>query len=106
VFHRIDDPDTLTIPQFLAKTVRLSAYEGALRARFAQQPTGAAASTSVDVPATGAPIAGGGDTPPEVVQQLKAAQFAARHTRPGGQVYTPADIEWNDDKVFRELVKK
>jgi hypothetical protein len=36
VFHRVDDVDRLTITRLLALAPRLSAYAGALRARYAE----------------------------------------------------------------------
>lgn len=98
VFHRIDDPDTLTIPAFIAKAVRLSAYTGAVRARFAQQSAGTA--SPADVPTGGAipREPAGGDTPPEVIAAIKRQQFAARYG------VEPDSITWDNDQIYRELV--
>lgn len=97
VFHRIDDPDTLSIPVFLSKAVRLSAYDGALRARFASTQTAGTASPA-NVPA-GGERAAGGDTPSEVIAAIKRQQFAARYK------IDPSAIRWDDDEIYRELVK-
>lgn len=96
VFHRIDDPDTLSIPVFLSKAVRLGAYDGALKARFATQTAGTA--SPANVPA-GGERAAGGDTPPEVIAAIKRQQFAARYK------IDPSAIRWDDDEIYRELVK-
>jgi len=98
VFHRVDDPDTLSIPVFLSKVVRLSAYGGALATRFAASQTAGTASPA-NVPAAGiVPRTGGGDTPPEVVAAIKRQQFAARYKT------DPSAIRWDNDEVYRELV--
>jgi hypothetical protein len=97
VFHRVDDVAALTISRFLMLAVRLAAYGGALKARFATESAGMA-STAV-TPTAGVPSAGGGDTPPEVIAQLKRRQFAERH-------HADSDaIEWDDAQIYRELVK-
>ena len=103
VFHRVDDVNTLTIPRFLAFAVRLSAYAGALRSRFSQAQTAGTASP-VGAPTAGVPSAGGGDTPPEILHQLKAQQFAARHAKLKDAPVDPSAIRWDDNEVFRELV--
>lgn len=97
VFHRVDDVGALTIPRFLLLAVRLAAYGGALKARFAAQS--AEVASAAVTPAAGVPSAGGGDTPPSVLAQLKRQQFAARHHA------DVAAIEWDNDKIYRELVK-
>src|ERR1700754_4328631 len=74
VFHRIDDVAALAITRFLMLAVRLSAYSGALRARFAQQAAsdaGTASLASVPVTASSTPGGGDGDTPDEVIRQIK-----------------------------------
>jgi hypothetical protein len=103
VFHRVDDANALTIPRFLTFAVRLSAYAGALRARFSQTQTAGTASP-VGAPTAGVPSTGGGDTPPEVLHQLKAQQFAARHAKLNDAPVDPSAIRWDNDEVFRELV--
>lgn len=101
VLHRIDDPDVLTIGRFLALTIRLSAYTGALRARFTAPPLDAAGTASPGGEPLTVPVTGGdgeGDTPPEVIRQIKAAQFARRHGA------DPSVIKWDDAAVLRELM--
>jgi hypothetical protein len=98
VYHRVDDVAALTITRFLSLAVRLSAYGGVLRARFAATQTAGTASPA-NVPAAGSvPRAGGGDTPPEVVAAIKRQQFAARYGT------DPNAIRWDNDEVYRELV--
>jgi hypothetical protein len=63
VFHRIDDPNTLSIAVFLSKATRLPAYSGALKVRFATPQTAGMASTA-GVPTGGAPTAAGGRSSP------------------------------------------
>lgn len=78
VFHRVDDANALTIARYLALAPRLAAYQGALRARLATPESG----TSAGTPSVrGVPLAadGAGDTPPEVVAQLKRAALGARY---------------------------
>jgi hypothetical protein len=99
VFHRIDDPDTLSIPVFLSKVVRLGAYGGALKARLAATQTAGTASPA-NVPAVGTPSVGGGDTPPEVVAAMKRQQFAQRYQ------IDPSQITWDNDQIYRELVNQ
>lgn len=96
VFHRVDDLAALTISRFLMLVVRLSAYGGALGARFTRQTAGTA--SPADVSAAGVMSAGGGDTPPEVLAQMKRQQFAARHKS------DVSSIEWDNGKLYRELV--
>jgi hypothetical protein len=79
VFHRVDDADQLTIARYLALAPRLAAYQGALRARLA---TPESSGTVAGTPSVrGVPLAadGAGDTPPEVVAQLKRAALGARY---------------------------
>jgi hypothetical protein len=78
VFHRVDDADQLTIARYLALAPRLAAYQGALRARLATPESGTVAGTPS---VRGVPLAadGAGDTPPEVVAQLKRAALGARY---------------------------
>jgi hypothetical protein len=102
-FHRVDDVATLTIGRFLTLACRLAAYSGALRARFALETAGKA--SPANVPTAGVPSTGGGDTPPEVVRQMKMQQFAARHAKLSGRPVDPASVRWDDDEVLRELVK-
>jgi hypothetical protein len=98
VFHRVDDPNTLAIPLFVAKAVRLGAYGGALKARLSTTQTAGTASPA-NVPTGGASTAAGGDTPPEVIAAIKRQQFAQRYGT------DPSAIRWDDDEVYRELVK-
>lgn len=99
VFHRIDDVAALTITKFLTLAFRLSAYSGALRARFTQpnDTAGMASLAAVPVTAPGTSGSGDGDTPDEVIRQIKLTQFAQRHGADAGA------IEWNDREVLREL---
>lgn len=98
-FHRIDDVAALTITKFLMLAVRLSAYSGALRSRFTQPNDTAGTASLAAVPVTASTTSGGGDgdTPDEVIRQIKLAQFAQRHGANAGE------IEWNDREVLREL---
>jgi hypothetical protein len=96
VFHRMDDLAALTISRFLMLVVRLSAYGGALAKRFTHDSAGTA--SPAGAPVAGVPSAGDGDTPPEVLAQMKRQQFAARH---GTDV---SAIEWDNGKLYRELV--
>lgn len=96
VFHRVDDLAALTISRFLMLATRLAAYGGALKAWYAHETAGTA--SPADVSAAGAPNVGGGDTPPEVLAQMKRQQFAARHKA------DVASIEWDNGKLYRELV--
>jgi hypothetical protein len=99
VYHRVDDVNALTIPRFRSLVVRLSAYGGALRARFAPTQTAGMASPA-NVPAAGTAHTGGGDTPPEVIAAIKRQQFAARYGT------DPSAIRWDNDEVYRELVNQ
>jgi hypothetical protein len=66
VFHRVDDPLSLSGPEFLRKAHRLAAYAGVLAARVAaaQHHSGA-----------GTPGARGGETP----RQVSLNQMMAQH---------------------------
>lgn len=96
VFHRITDPGTLSIRRFLAWAVRLPVYKGAVAAALSHPEPAGMASTAGEVP-TGAARAGG-DTPPEVIEQIKKKQFAERYK------IDPSAITWDDDAIYRELV--
>lgn len=96
VFHRVDEVDRLTIARYLALAPRLAAYQGALRARLATSETTASGTPSV----RGVPMAadGVGDTPPEVVAQLKRTALGARYG------VDPAAIETvSADVLLKEL---
>lgn len=95
VFHRVDDVDQLAISRYLALAPRLSAYSGALRARYS-------APAAEQGPATvrGVPLASDGlqDTPPEVVAQLKRHALGARYG------VDPASIQTvSTDVLLKEL---
>jgi hypothetical protein len=95
VFHRVDDVDQLTIPRYLMLAPRLSAYDGALRAKLRNQPA-----QRPPAEMRGVPLAadGSGDTPPEVVARLKREALAARYG------VDPASIETvSTDVLVREL---
>lgn len=100
VFHRVDDPDTLTIPVFQSKALRLGAYDGALKVRLGVATQTAGTASPAHVPAAGVPSVGGGDTPPEVVAAMKRQQFAQRYQ------IDPSQITWDDDQIYRELVSQ
>jgi hypothetical protein len=87
VFHRVDDVDRLTITRLLALAPRLSAYAGALRARYAE---GASNAPAAPADVRGVPLAadGAGDTPPEVVAALKRQAMAARFGVDPGAIET------------------
>jgi hypothetical protein len=97
VFHRVDDVDQLTIRRYLMLAPRLSAYEGALRAKLKHQPQRAAVAPSE---LRGVPLAadGQGDTPPEVVAQLKRTALAARYGVDPGIIETVST-----DVLLKEL---
>lgn len=96
VFHRVDDVDRLTIARYLMLTPRLSAYDGALKAKLGNRTHYAPPPAEI----RGVPLAadGQGDTPPEVVAQLKRTALAARYG------VDPASIETvSTDVLVREL---
>jgi hypothetical protein len=96
VFHRVDDVDQITIARYLDLAPRLGAYEGALRRRLAAPVSSPGVET-----VRGVPLAadGRGDTPPEVVAQLKRAAIAARHG------VDPAAVETvSTDVLLKELM--
>lgn len=96
VFHRVDDVDQLTIRRYLMLAPRLSAYEGALRAKLKDQPQ----RTSPPPEVGGVPLAsdGQGDTPPEVVARLKRTALAARYGVDPGTIETVST-----DVLLKEL---
>jgi hypothetical protein len=99
VFHRVDIVDQLPIARYLALAPRLAAYQGALRARLAEQP--AAPQGAAQATVRGVPLAAGahGDTPPEVVARLKREALASRHG------VDPASIEVvSTDVLLKELM--
>jgi hypothetical protein len=99
VFHRVDDVDQLTIVRYLELAPRLGAYSGALRARLTNEAPAARAQGASET--NGVPLAAGagGDTPPEVVAQLKRAALAARYG------VDPASIQTvSTDVLVKELM--
>lgn len=111
VYHRVDDLAALTISRFLMLAVRLGAYGGALKAALTAPRSAEVASAAV-TSAAGVPSVGGGDTPPEVIRQMKLAQFAARHqqmsSKPGKPAppIDPTAIVWDDNAVLSALKPK
>lgn len=98
VFHRIDDPGTLTIRRFLSLAARLPAYRGALAlALEPHRPAEVASAAGVPAGRSGA-LSAGGDTPPEVIAAIKKQQFAERYK------IDPSNITWDNDAIYRELV--
>lgn len=109
VFHRVDDVAALAISRFIMLADRLAAYAGAVRARLTLQPAEVASAVGTPAPSGTAAARGSGDTPPEVVRQMKLAQFAARHqklkSKPGQPAapIDPASIVWDDNQVLAEI---
>lgn len=68
VFHRVDDPLSLSGPTFFRKAHRLAAYSGALAARVA-------ASQTRSQPSHRAPGAGSGESVKKVSLSRMYAQF-------------------------------
>lgn len=99
VFHRVDDPGRLTIRRFRSLALRLPAYAGALRAALGAQTAEVASAAGTPARPVSPPVGGsGGDTPPELLAQLKRQQFAQRHGADASA------IEWDNDAIYRELV--
>lgn len=91
VFHRIDDADTLAIPAFCQLAVRLGAYDGAMR-RVHLAP-----SATPNGAVTPAPD---GDTPPEVIAQMKRQAVAQRYN------VDPDSIDFvSESEIIRELMR-
>lgn len=68
VFHRVDDPLSLSGPEFFRKAARLAAYSGVLAARVAARETRSQ-------PSHRAPGAGSGEPAEQVSLNMMRAQF-------------------------------
>ena len=82
----VDDVAALAISRFVMLADRLAAYAGAVRARLTLEPAEVASAAGTPARSGTAAAPGSGDTPPEVIRQIKLAQFAARHALEGAQV--------------------